>query len=519
MSTCHVLDFFHDSSASSALTVRVNGVRFHIIADIDRLKEDSNISSEYTRLLGVLRDEKEGHDEDKIALHNSDSQSIDSGADDEEDGKEVFCVCRKPDTGSFMLGCDSECGNWFHGKCVGITEEEGKSIDRYICSECQARKRKSVTRAESVEGEEDRDSGVDVSSNMSTPRKDRAGSTTAQDSPSTTKKEEAEENQNDPETELQNWILAPFAADFARLAPVEKQLQNVTINEWYNPQTHFFELECKNGKLSPTELESAIDLQQRMEKLTPRLAMPKYILNLDIPWIDAHDLHVVEESEELGPVHPAIVRDSDGSMYFLKIVDPTQPAPTKREIKTMKQVEKLGLRKQIRIPRVLGLIGFKDSKTEILGFLQSHIESPTPLTKLLDSKIPQGKRDRWAKESEEIVNILHKHDIIWGDAKADNFMVDVREDLWIIDFGGSYTDGWVDPELMETEEGDDMGVEKIVGALDDPGANTFEPEDNEVKSGGSRSLAPDCKRKRGPSTSNNMANTSGRPSKQIRQSH
>lgn len=84
--------------------------------------------------------------------------------------------------------------------------------------------------------------------------------------------------------------------------------------------------------------------------------------------------------------------------------------------------------------------------------------------------------------------LLHENNIIWGDAKADNFMVDEDDRLWIIDFGGSYTEGWVDPELSETVEGDDMGVEKIVNALHDPvnnvegGEDEAEDEDGAAKS-------------------------------------
>jgi hypothetical protein len=61
-----------------------------------------------------------------------------------------------------------------------------------------------------------------------------------------------------------------------------------------------------------------------------------------------------------------------------------------------------------------------------------------------------------------------EHDIIWGDAKADNFMVDKNDELWIIDFGGSYTEGWVDPELSDTLEGDEQGLEKVQEALEHP---------------------------------------------------
>ena len=36
---------------------------------------------------------------------------------------------------------------------------------------------------------------------------------------------------------------------------------------------------------------------------------------------------------------------------------------------------------------------------------------------------------------------LHHRNIIWGDAKAENILVDLDDNAWIIDFGGSYTPG------------------------------------------------------------------------------
>ena len=48
--------------------------------------------------------------------------------------KPVFCICRKPDDGHFMIACDA-CYKWFHGKCVQITEEEALTVDYYLCPE------------------------------------------------------------------------------------------------------------------------------------------------------------------------------------------------------------------------------------------------------------------------------------------------------------------------------------------------------------------------------------------------
>ena len=62
--------------------------------------------------------------------------------DDEEDqgtpdpDAELYCLCRKPDTGTFMIGCDGGCDDWFHGKCVQIAERDKGLIDRYVCPRC-----------------------------------------------------------------------------------------------------------------------------------------------------------------------------------------------------------------------------------------------------------------------------------------------------------------------------------------------------------------------------------------------
>ncbi|KAH3824093.1 hypothetical protein DPMN_125921 [Dreissena polymorpha] len=44
--------------------------------------------------------------------------------------KPLYCMCRGVDDGSFMVACDV-CEEWFHGKCVGVTEEDGDKIDLY----------------------------------------------------------------------------------------------------------------------------------------------------------------------------------------------------------------------------------------------------------------------------------------------------------------------------------------------------------------------------------------------------
>ncbi|XP_049831961.1 nucleosome-remodeling factor subunit NURF301 isoform X2 [Schistocerca gregaria] len=51
--------------------------------------------------------------------------------------EKLYCLCRTPyDETKFYVGCDL-CNNWFHGECVGITEEMSKTLTEFVCTECR----------------------------------------------------------------------------------------------------------------------------------------------------------------------------------------------------------------------------------------------------------------------------------------------------------------------------------------------------------------------------------------------
>ena len=45
----------------------------------------------------------------------------------------LHCVCRQPDTGSFMICCDS-CNQWYHGCCVGLKSKPPNG--KWYCNKC-----------------------------------------------------------------------------------------------------------------------------------------------------------------------------------------------------------------------------------------------------------------------------------------------------------------------------------------------------------------------------------------------
>lgn len=102
------------------------------------------------------------------------------------------------------------------------------------------------------------------------------------------------------------------------------------------------------------------------------------------------------------------------------------------------------------------------SLPRVVGILLTYIENKGTLYELAPwSDCLDERRHRWAAELESLVVELHAAGLVWGDAKPHNVLVDREDRLWIIDFDGSYTHGWVDEDKKETQEGDLQGVKRI----------------------------------------------------------
>jgi len=49
----------------------------------------------------------------------------------------VYCLCRKPySTRSPMIACDT-CDEWYHLKCVDMSQEDADALETYKCDRCQ----------------------------------------------------------------------------------------------------------------------------------------------------------------------------------------------------------------------------------------------------------------------------------------------------------------------------------------------------------------------------------------------
>ncbi|CCD25047.1 Spp1p NDAI_0E02300 [Naumovozyma dairenensis CBS 421] len=64
-------------------------------------------------------------------------------------GEDVYCICKKQDTGELMVGCDG-CDDWFHFSCMRIPIKYQKLVASFYCPYCQA----GITGMDKSEAEE-----------------------------------------------------------------------------------------------------------------------------------------------------------------------------------------------------------------------------------------------------------------------------------------------------------------------------------------------------------------------------
>eukprot|EP01102_Stenamoeba_stenopodia_P005557 TRINITY_DN16315_c0_g1_i1.p1 TRINITY_DN16315_c0_g1~~TRINITY_DN16315_c0_g1_i1.p1 ORF type:complete len:726 (+),score=177.19 TRINITY_DN16315_c0_g1_i1:307-2484(+) len=82
----------------------------------------------------VNSDDEQSEDESESSAESSEEES--ESEEEPDDGK-LYCLCKKPyDKWDFMIACDS-CDDWFHVRCVGLTQAAAKRLKQYICPICK----------------------------------------------------------------------------------------------------------------------------------------------------------------------------------------------------------------------------------------------------------------------------------------------------------------------------------------------------------------------------------------------
>jgi len=140
-------------SATSFESLGISNDSYSIRTKPYRMKKSLSVNHSYPKRKKRRRRKSipssEEDDEEDVSDKNNRRDTEELYVTSQADCSAVDCICRKPDLpGEFMIACDC-CNEWFHGRCVNISEDTASKMKDYICMECKIRdliKRDSFTR-------------------------------------------------------------------------------------------------------------------------------------------------------------------------------------------------------------------------------------------------------------------------------------------------------------------------------------------------------------------------------------
>lgn len=266
----------------------------------------------------------------------------------------------------------------------------------------------------------------------------------------------ADNFEDDTVEDFYDWIAKPLLPFFEQL----NQLDAVpsTLEAFLFPDTHFYSLR--------SEGDAVVAVPDPNGKLEGPLYGAKLPESHTASWpsFKPSEIHILEEEHCVGPPSPkpSRVQMSNGQVAFLKLLWPSEKRSFMGELDTYKQIRDANLPENLQISRLHGIV--RDDDGILYGLLLTYIDSARMTLSCAASgpDIDAQLLQKWSEEIDDIAGQLHKAGIAWGDAKSDNILMDrVTNSVWLIDFGGSYTEGWVPRELAGTVEGDLVGIGKI----------------------------------------------------------
>ncbi|KAH9905202.1 hypothetical protein F4778DRAFT_769911 [Xylariomycetidae sp. FL2044] len=305
-------------------------------------------------------------------------------------------------------------------------------------------------------------------------------------------------------SEVASQLKAPFESLMAELAPRVQEPVSYDLSDYLYPECFCIlqaTASAEDTEITPRFRES-IPIQDRTPPGDYILRSPQ-LADLELEkWVTK----IYSSSQvRMAPPSPSL-EERDARLsgprkvlagdkpYFLKrwyrFGNP--PGARYRELCTYRRIEEAivsgKISPDLRICRLRGVVIDRDDETilrsnddhtkpiptlgpRLVGVLLSFIETNKPTWMgTLSTRVRNGNCSsellfRWSRDLDMCVTELHNADIVWGDAKPENILVDEVDNIWLIDFEGGYTKNWVDEDKRETVEGDWQGVQRIKGFL------------------------------------------------------
>lgn len=269
------------------------------------------------------------------------------------------------------------------------------------------------------------------------------------------------------------WLLHTFEPLILQIAsdPVIPPPKRATLSDYAFAQVHFCNLATVDENLQP-HLVSEDYAREMFGLIDPPVVLQDAVVQDLDNWTRRYhpsDVEICYDRPEYMLIHPprrVVVVDSKGiqTTCFYKPLNPNHTRDyVAYELLRLKKVERAGLPPDALVCRLHGVVWSGDGVAA--GMLLHWIQKKCVLSKEKADQSSPLLRKRWADQICSSLDMLHERGLVWGDAKAENILIDENDDAWIIDFGGGYTVGWVDKENAGTVEGDKQGLARILDIL------------------------------------------------------
>lgn len=263
----------------------------------------------------------------------------------------------------------------------------------------------------------------------------------------------------DPVEEIYQWATTPFTSLFQNIPPLDRKV-SCTLQDCLFSRQFTYTLELVGDVLKPVELENA----SRSRPVGVIIPASGKLDNSIFPVYHPVDVKIWLKDDAVAlPTTSRKVSVKRNDAWFFKQILPGDVNMTVRELYTYARIHSANFGPDVRISRLLGVVE-DEASSRCVGLLLSYIECDTEANTLLSPKkgfADVQLRNKWLEQIDYSLSKLHAKSIVWGDAKPDNVLVDVHDDAYLIDFGGGFTNGWVDEDLAGTICGDLQGLQRI----------------------------------------------------------
>ncbi|KAH7024327.1 uncharacterized protein B0I36DRAFT_250792 [Microdochium trichocladiopsis] len=264
-------------------------------------------------------------------------------------------------------------------------------------------------------------------------------------------------------------LQQPFTTLMTQLKPQLPVQTHFVLHDYLYSRSFYLEAKLTedNQAVKPT-------LVRELDILPGEPLCSKQLIDLDIDgWAlrgySSRDIELPARKDR----HPLLSIPSrvtiahSGAQYFFKGFGPGGRGNV-RELAIYRAIDKVDGELSPRICRLHGLVVDHDSESgpRLIGMLLVYIKAKRPgilgtLYCVAQDRESLKHLPRWADELESMVIGLHESGLGWGDASPTNVLVDKDDNLWLVDFGGGFTNGWVDEDLESTQAGDQQALGRI----------------------------------------------------------